>query len=91
MNKTQLIEVVARETSLKKKEAEASVNAVLAAISDALVDGEKVQLAGFGTFEVKTREKRLGRNPATGASIEIPAAKHLAFTAGKSLKDAVNK
>ena len=91
MNKTQLIEVVARETGLKKKEAEASVNAVFAAVSDALADGEKVQLAGFGTFEVKTRDKRLGRNPATGASIEIPAAKHPSFTAGKSLKEAVNK
>ncbi len=90
MNKTQLIEVVARETGLKKKEAEASVNAVLAAVTDALVGGEKVQIAGFGTFDVKTRDKRIGRNPATGASIEIPSAKHPTFTAGKSLKDAVN-
>ena len=90
MNKTQLIEVVARETGLKKKEAEASVNAVLAAVTDALVSGEKVQIAGFGTFDVKTRDKRIGRNPATGASIEIPSAKHPTFTAGKSLKDAVN-
>ena len=90
MNKTQLIEVVARETGLKKKEAEASVNAVLVAVTDALVSGEKVQIAGFGTFDVKTRDKRIGRNPATGASIEIPSAKHPTFTAGKSLKDAVN-
>lgn len=90
MNKTQLIEVVARESGLKKKEAEAAVNAVLAAVEDALTDGEKVQIAGFGTFEVKERAERTGRNPATGAEIVIPASKHPAFTAGKALKEKVN-
>ena len=90
MNKTQLIEVVARESGLKKKETEACVNAVLSAIENALADGEKVQIAGFGTFDVKVREERAGRNPATGESITIPASKHPAFTAGKALKEAVN-
>lgn len=90
MNKTQLIEVVARESGLKKKEAEAAVNAVLAAVEEALTDGEKVQIAGFGTFEVKERAERTGRNPATGAEIVIPASKHPAFTAGKALKEKVN-
>ena len=90
MNKTQLIEVVAREASLKKKDAEAAVNAVLAAVENALVEGEKVQIAGFGTFEVKARAQRVGRNPATGKEIVIPAAKHPAFSAGKTLKEKVN-
>ncbi len=90
MNKTQLIDVVAREANLKKKDADAAVNAVLAAIENALADGEKVQIAGFGTFAVKTRGERTGRNPHTGAAIVIPAAKHPAFTAGKALKDKVN-
>ena len=92
MNKTQLIEVVAREAGLKtKKEAEAAVSAVFAAIENALADGEKVQIAGFGTFEVKERGERTGRNPATGEEIVIPAAKHPAFSAGKALKEKVNK
>ena len=91
MNKTQLIEVVAKEAGLKKKSAEAAVAAVLTAIENALADGEKVQIAGFGTFEVKVRGERTGRNPATGESIVIPASKHPAFSAGKALKDKVNK
>lgn len=90
MNKTELIEVVAQNADLKKKDAEAAVNAVLAAIEDALVAGEKVQLIGFGTLEVKAKEARTGRNPATGEAIEIPASKQIKFSAGKSLKDKVN-
>ena len=90
MNKTQLIEVVAKEADLKKKDAEAAVVAVLDAIEKALVDGEKVQLIGFGSFEVKQRAARTGRNPATGKTIEIPASKYPSFTAGKVLKDKVN-
>lgn len=90
MNKTQLIEMVARESGLKKKDAEAAVNAAISAVENALVDGEKVQIAGFGTFEVKQRAERVGRNPATKAEIVIPASKHPAFTAGKALKEKVN-
>ncbi len=90
MNKTQLIEIVARESGLKKKDTEACINAALDAVEKALTDGEKVQIAGFGTFEVKVREARSGRNPATGESISIPASKHPSFAAGKALKEAVN-
>lgn len=91
MNKTQLIEVVAKETGLKKKDAESAVVATLAAIENALVEGEKVQLIGFGSFEVKERAARTGRNPATGAEITIPASKYPAFSAGNPLKAKVNK
>ena len=90
MNKTQLIDVVAIKTGLKKKEAEAAVNAATEAIAEALKAGDKVQLIGFGTFEVKTRAERDGRNPKTGETIKIAASKHPAFTAGKALKDAIN-
>ena len=91
MNKTQLIEVVARESGLKKKDAECAVNAVLNAVENALAEGEKVQIAGFGTFEVKERAERVGRNPATREEIVIPASKHPAFSAGKALKEKINK
>ena len=91
MNKTQIIEAVAAETGMKKKEAEAAVGAFLGAVSKALADGEKVQWVGFGTFEVKARGERVGRNPKTNEAITIPASKHPAFTAGKALKDSVNK
>ena len=90
MNKTQLIEAVAAKADLKKKDAEAAVNAVTAAIAEALKAGDKVQLVGFGTFEVKARDAREGRNPRTGEKITIAASKHPAFTAGKALKDSVN-
>ena len=90
MNKTQLIDAVAKSANLKKAEAEAAVNAVTAAITDALKAGEKVQLIGFGTFEVKTRGERTGRNPKTGETIKIAASKNPAFSAGKAFKDAVN-
>ena len=91
MNKTQLIDVVATKTGLTKKAAEAAVNAMNDAIVEALVAGDKVQLIGFGTYEVKTRAARDGRNPKTGETIKIAASKAPVFTAGKALKDAVNK
>ncbi len=90
MNKTELIEVVAQEANLKKNAAEAAVNAVLKAMENALVAGEKVQLIGFGTIEVKAKAARTGRNPATGETISIPATKQIKFSAGKTLKDKVN-
>lgn len=91
MNKTELISSVAEKTDLTKKDAEKAVNAVFAAIEEALARGEKVQLVGFGTFEVRDRKERTGRNPQTGEEITIPAAKVPAFKAGKSLKEAVEK
>ncbi|MBR2346763.1 MAG: HU family DNA-binding protein [Clostridia bacterium] len=91
MNKTQLIDVVATKTGLKKKDAEAAVNAVNEAITEALKAGDKVQIIGFGTYEVKERAAREGRNPKTGETITIAASKAPAFTAGKALKDAVNE
>ena len=89
MNKTQLIDVVATKTGLKKKDAEAAVNAVNEAITEALKAGDKVQIIGFGTYEVKERAAREGRNPKTGETIKIAASKAPAFSAGKGLKDAV--
>ena len=91
MTKTELIAEVAEKTGLKKKDAEAAVAAVLTAVEEKLAAaGEKVQLVGFGTFEVKERPEREGRNPATGATIKIAAAKRPVFTAGKALRDKVN-
>lgn len=91
MNKTNLIDTVAVKANLKKAEAKAAVEAVFAALQEALVAGDKVALTGFGTFEVKTREAREGRNPATGDAMTIPASKAPVFKAGKALKDAVNQ
>lgn len=91
MNKTELIQTVAEAAGLSKKDATAAVNATLDAISKALIDGDKVQLVGFGTFEVRERAARTGKNPATGESVEIAACKSPAFKAGKALKDSVNK
>ena len=91
MNKTQLVEAVAAEANLSKKDAEAAVKATFAAIEGALVKGDKVQLIGFGTFETRVRGERTGKNPRTGEAITVPAAKAPAFKAGKALKDAVNK
>lgn len=90
MNKTELVERVAENTGKTKKEASLVVDSVLKAISDALVEGEKVTLIGFGNFEVKERAARLGRNPQTGEEIQIEASKVPSFKAGKQLKDAVN-
>ena len=90
MNKTQLVDAIVEKSGLKKKEAEAAVNAMTEAIAEALKAGDKVQLVGFGTFEVKERAAREGRNPRTGETIKIDACKHPSFTAGKALKDSVN-
>ena len=90
MNKTDLVNVVASETNLTKKDSEAAVNAATAAIVDALKSGDKVQLIGFGTFEVKEVAEREGRNPKTGEVIKIPASKKPSFTASKVLKDQLN-
>ncbi len=90
MNKAQLIEAVAGKAGLKKKEAEAAVNALTEAITEALAAGDKVQLIGFGTFEVKASEAREGRNPRTGEKIKIAASKRASFSAGAGLKDALN-
>ncbi|MDO4482730.1 MAG: HU family DNA-binding protein [Bacillota bacterium] len=92
MNKADLIASVASEAKLTKKDAETAVNAVIDGIQEALKNGDKVQLIGFGTFEVRTRKARQGRNPRNpGETIEIPASKAPVFKAGKSLKEAVNK
>ena len=90
MNKTDLINVVAQEAEISKKAAEAAVNALLATVEETLVQGEKVVLVGFGTFEVKERPERQGRNPKTMENITIPASKTPVFKAGKGLKDKVN-
>ncbi|MWC28461.1 HU family DNA-binding protein [Paenibacillus sp. MMS18-CY102] len=87
MNKTELIAKVAELTDLSKKDATKAVDAVFDAISDALQTGDKVQLVGFGNFEVRERQARKGRNPQTGEEIEIAASKMPAFKPGKSLKD----
>jgi DNA-binding protein HU-beta len=89
LNKADLVNNVAEKAEITKKDAEKAVNAVFASISDALAVGDKVQLVGFGTFEVKERAARVGRNPQTGETIEISAAKVPGFKAGKGLKDAV--
>ena len=86
-----MIIAVAEKAALSKKASEAAVNAALEAITGALSDGEKVQLVGFGSFEVKKREARVGRNPKTKEAIEIPASKVPVFKAGKALKDVVAK
>ena len=91
MNKTELIAIAAENAGLTKKDTERILNAALEAISQALVRGEKVQLSGFGTFETKDREARIGRNPHTKESIEIPATRVPAFKASKALKDSVAK
>ncbi|WP_346014079.1 HU family DNA-binding protein [Pseudoflavonifractor capillosus] len=89
MNKTELIAAVAEKADLSKKDAEAAITATVDAITEALTQGEKVQLVGFGSFEVKTRAARVGRNPRTGEEIPISEAKLPVFKAGKALKDAV--
>ncbi len=91
MNKTELVAAVAEKAALSKKDAEKAIGAVIDAITGALTDGDKVQLVGFGTFEVRERGARTGKNPRTGAAIEIAASKVPAFKAGKALKDIVNK
>ena len=91
MNKAELINSVAATAEVSKKEAEAVITATLDAITAALKEGDKVQLVGFGSFEVKKRAARIGRNPQTKESIEIPASVVPMFKAGKALKDTVAK
>ena len=89
MNKTALIEAVAAKAGLMKKDAGVALDAVLGSITGALKAGDKVQLIGFGTFEVRKRAARMGKNPQTGADVKIPATKVPVFKAGKALKDTV--
>mgnify|MGYP000154140761 FL=1 len=90
MNKAELIAAIAAKTGDTKKGAEASVNAFVDVITEALIEGDKVQLVGFGSFEVRKRAARKGRNPQTKEEIKIPASKAPVFKAGKALKDMVN-
>lgn len=90
MNKTQLIEAVATKANTKKKDAEAVINSLVEVITDALKDGEKVQLTGFGSFDVKERAAHDGVNPFTGESMHFDATKKPTFSASKALKDALN-
>ena len=91
MNKTELIAEIAKKSGLSKKDAEKALNAALDTMTEALAAGEKVQLSGFGIFEVKNRDARVGRNPHTKETIEIPATRIPAFKASKALKDIVGK
>ena len=91
MNKTELIAACAESTGMSKKDSERALNAAIDAITAALVKGEKVQISGFGIFEVKKREARVGRNPRTKEAIEIPASNAPVFKPSKALKDTVSK
>ena len=91
MNKTELIAAVAEKAAISKKDADKAIAAFVDSITDALKAGDKVQLVGFGGFEVRERAARTGRNPQTGAEMKIAAAKVPAFKAGKALKDLINK
>lgn len=91
MNKTELIAIAAEKSGISKKDAERVVNAAVDAITAELTAGNRVQLSGFGIFEVKNREARIGRNPKTKEAIEIPATKLPVFKASKALKDIVSK
>jgi DNA-binding protein HU-beta len=91
MNKSDLIAAIAAKTGSTKKDAEATLNAFVDVVTESLVKGEKVQLVGFGSFEVRKRAARKGRNPQTKEEIKIPASKAPVFKAGKALKDLVNK
>jgi len=91
MNKTELISAVAEKVGMSKKDTDLVVNAVLDTIAEAMKEGDRVQLVGFGSFEVKKRAERTGRNPKTKETIMIPASKVPTFKAGKAMKDAVAK
>ena len=91
MNKSDLIAAIAAKTGSTKKDAEATLNAFVDVVTDSLVKGDKVQLVGFGSFEVRKRAARKGRNPQTKEEIKIPASKAPVLKAGKALKDLVNK
>lgn len=90
MNKAQLIQKIAENGNMTKKDAEVALNAVVAAIADAVAAGEKVQVSGFGSFDVKARDARTGRNPKTGEAVEIAASKRVVFSAAQALKDKIN-
>ena len=90
MNKAELVAAIAAQAELSKKDSEKALKAFIDIVTDELVKGEKVQLVGFGTFEVSTRPARTGRNPQTKKAIKIPASKAPKFKAGKALKDTVN-
>lgn len=89
MNKADLISALAEQNGMTKKEAEKVVSGVISLISDALKNGDKVQIMGFGSFDVKERAARTAKNPSTGAMMDIPASKVVSFKAGKALKDSV--
>lgn len=91
MNKTELVEAVAEKAGITKKDAEKAVNAFTAVVADSLVNGDKVQLIGFGTFEVGERAAREGRNPKTGETVQIAASRVPKFRASGALKDSLNK
>lgn len=91
MNKTELIAIAAENAGMTKKDTERVLNAAIDAVTAAMIHGERVQLSGFGTFETKVREARIGRNPHSGEAIEIPATRVPGFKASKTLKDAVAK
>ena len=91
MNKTELVAAVAEKTGMSKKDSEKAVNAAFDSITEALAAGEKVQLVGFGAFEVKERNARVGRNPKTKETIEIPASRAPVFKPSKALKDSLAK
>ena len=91
MNKQELISAIAEKANLSKKDADAALSAFVGAVEGALKKGDKVQLVGFGSFEVRERAARTGRNPQTGAEMKIAAAKVPTFKAGKPLKDLINK
>ena len=91
MNKSELTAIVAEQAGLTKKDADKAVNAFVDAVTEGLVKGEKIVLVGFGSFETKQRAARKGKNPQTGAEINIPASTVPAFKAGRGLKEAVNK
>lgn len=90
MNKAELIAAIAEKAELSKKDSEKAVNAFIEAVTEGLQKGEKIQLVGFGGFEVKQRAARLGRNPKTKEAIQIPASKVPVFKAGKAFKDAID-
>ena len=90
INKTDLVLKISEKSGLSKKDCECALNACIDSITEALKSGEKIQLIGFGTFEVRERSARIGRSPKTGETIDIPASKLPTFKAGKNLKDAVN-
>ncbi len=91
MNKSELVASMAEKSKLSKKDSEKALNALVDSVEEALVKGDKVQLVGFGSFEVRNRAERKGRNPQTKEEITIPASKAPVFKVGKALKDAVSK